>query len=565
MLHGGVMALAAKFGSKFDVIKNLVGAGKSPLSKEIAGLSEETWNSIVNKNKSLIGRMAQSLKEVGKEQGKMIGTFGLLAPGATALADNALGYEHKSLGEIGGELAHSVKEMVIGSSLLIGVGLAKGLSSHTANPIEKAAIWDMADNPDIGKERIDEAVQSGELTADKGEQRKKEIDNISALVEKVPLKNDKGNPLTDAERVNYLYDLAVSKKNKDAAKNLPSKQSEAAIKESKVADYRNSILLEDYTDKQREDRKTALDKILNPKDIDGKKQEVPDNIRLETEAELQALNEATPKEKVVNPILQKLEGNEVLNNIKGDDEGKIDYLKEQAISAPESFGRKIKDEETHIDLISQNTKENIEEAIKYQEKRLGEDNADVEVIDKGITLLEKGLAKKNEQPIVKDINSQLKTTDNGKETNAQAQAEEERQKENVLTTDGNTAPDEKGAVTNSNDVKGELPINITDNTKTNINEKANESNGQSMLDRVSEAGDKSKVGEDSEQLRKEEEVKKLEVQRDNEIDKVSKPDLKLNLVSSRELIKTKDPVGNKEIHDTIKEKYKKLKLLIECL
>ena len=91
------------------------------------------------------------------------------------------------------------------------------------------------------------------------------------------------------------------------------------------------------------------------------------------------------------------------------------------------------------------------------------------------------------------------------------------------------------------EVKTEVPLNKENlKTKTNINEKANESNGQSMLDRVSEAGDKSKVGEDSEQLRKEEEVKKLEVKRDNEIDKVSKPDLKLNFVDEGALPKEKE-------------------------
>lgn len=60
-------------------------------------------------------------------------------------------------------------------------------------------------------------------------------------------------------------------------------------------------------------------------------------------------------------------------------------------------------------------------------------------------------------------------------------------------------------------------------------------------------------------------IKKLEEERDKELAKVSKPNLKLNLVSSKDLVNSKDPVGNKEIHDNIKEKYKKLKQLIECL
>jgi len=61
------------------------------------------------------------------------------------------------------------------------------------------------------------------------------------------------------------------------------------------------------------------------------------------------------------------------------------------------------------------------------------------------------------------------------------------------------------------------------------------------------------------------EIKKLEAERDAEIDKVSKPDLKLELVSSKELVDSKDPIGNRQKHNEIKERYKNLRKLIECL
>lgn len=62
-----------------------------------------------------------------------------------------------------------------------------------------------------------------------------------------------------------------------------------------------------------------------------------------------------------------------------------------------------------------------------------------------------------------------------------------------------------------------------------------------------------------------EEINRLEQERDDKIFQASKPDLKLKLVSVKDLVNTKDPIGNKEIHDIIKEKLKNLKLLIECL
>ncbi len=44
-----------------------------------------------------------------------------------------------------------------------------------------------------------------------------------------------------------------------------------------------------------------------------------------------------------------------------------------------------------------------------------------------------------------------------------------------------------------------------------------------------------------------------------------KPDLKLELVSANDLVNSKDPIGNRERHNEIKERYKKLRQLIDCL
>ena len=40
ILHGAVLSLMSKFGSKYETIKNVVKGGSSPISKYIAGLSE---------------------------------------------------------------------------------------------------------------------------------------------------------------------------------------------------------------------------------------------------------------------------------------------------------------------------------------------------------------------------------------------------------------------------------------------------------------------------------------------------------------------------------------------
>jgi len=60
-------------------------------------------------------------------------------------------------------------------------------------------------------------------------------------------------------------------------------------------------------------------------------------------------------------------------------------------------------------------------------------------------------------------------------------------------------------------------------------------------------------------------IAKLEAERDAEIDKVSKPDLKLELVKTEDLVNSKDPIGNREKHNELKERYKQIRKLIDCL
>lgn len=60
-------------------------------------------------------------------------------------------------------------------------------------------------------------------------------------------------------------------------------------------------------------------------------------------------------------------------------------------------------------------------------------------------------------------------------------------------------------------------------------------------------------------------IKKLEEQKSDEIKEVSKPDVKLNLISNKDLVNSKDPVETKRIHDKIKDGYKILKQMVDCL
>lgn len=60
-------------------------------------------------------------------------------------------------------------------------------------------------------------------------------------------------------------------------------------------------------------------------------------------------------------------------------------------------------------------------------------------------------------------------------------------------------------------------------------------------------------------------VAELESKRDNKILSIGKPEVKLEFIAAKELVDSKDPIGNKKIHDDIKDRYKKTRELIECL
>jgi len=101
-----------------------------------------------------------------------------------------------------------------------------------------------------------------------------------------------------------------------------------------------------------------------------------------------------------------------------------------------------------------------------------------------------------------------------------------------------------------------LPMEVTD-TGSGVVEPAS----QPLETSVSEV-DNTPI--QSEQSQKEA-ITKLETERDAEIDKVVKPDLKLQFVSPKELVASQDPIGNREKHNELKGRYKKLKSLIDCL
>lgn len=306
MLDGAVSSAMALFGSKYEDMQSALSGGRSRMAKQLAGLSESAWDSLVEKNKSLASRIGGSLKNSAIETTKNAVKFGGVAPILHDVAHNTFLNENKPVEDIISEAAGSTMDMMRGSLGLAAIGAVTGAMKYKASPLEKSAVWDLGDNSEIGKAKIDEAVTKGDLSVDAGDVRKKAIDNISKLVKKVPTENDKGKQLTDTERQDYLYNLAIKDKANETAKDLPERQAEKHDMEAQIAEHRNAIILTNPSDKQLEARKAQLEKSLIPeKDAEGKNIEIPQKEIIAAKAEIKAIDEHLEESSKVKANVQE--------------------------------------------------------------------------------------------------------------------------------------------------------------------------------------------------------------------------------------------------------------------
>ena len=163
----------------------------------------------------------------------------------------------------------------------------------------------MADNPDIGKLKIDDAVNQNIFTIEEGERYKKSIDDISKLLPTVPTENDKGKRLSDSQRQSILFNMAVKQQYEQKAKTLPEKQAEKATQTATIADKKNSLLLEGLNDNQLTKLKEKTQKSIDAKDENGKPV-LNEKEMADTKAELEAIDqiikerEKEPKGKTIS-------------------------------------------------------------------------------------------------------------------------------------------------------------------------------------------------------------------------------------------------------------------------
>lgn len=302
-----IMALAGTINPKLDVVKRAVGLN-TVAGKALAGIDEATWNSVVNENKPLLERFANAGKNVLKEGGKMAAVYGAGTSIAGDLLDK-VGYNKPiSNDEILNHALKSTKDILFNSAALLGVG---AISNFKSVPIEqKAKLWDLGDNKEIGLKQIEDAKIAGEITPQQAESRKNIVNNISKIIEKVPTEDSKGKPLTDKKRLDYFYNALVKSKATEDGAALPKKQKEEMEHTASVADHDNAQILDPKTDSELQSRKNKLESLLEPKkDEQGKVIELPEKEKKEYEAELESVKSSIHAHERAIELSEKLKQN----------------------------------------------------------------------------------------------------------------------------------------------------------------------------------------------------------------------------------------------------------------
>lgn len=241
MTHASIMAAAGLINPDLAIVKRSLGL-KSALGKAISGVDEATWNRVVSANKPILDKFKNAGTSVFKEAAKMGAVYGVGTSIATDLANKGFFDKDISAGQMIDNAVTSLKHTTINSLALFGINSVMNFKS---TPLEqKARLWEAGDNTDITIKQIDEAVKNNQITAEQGEQRKEVVNSISKLISKVPSENEKGKPLTDKQRINYLYNLYIKEKSSELKKSSPEQKKEILEGKSAQADVENNHILE---------------------------------------------------------------------------------------------------------------------------------------------------------------------------------------------------------------------------------------------------------------------------------------------------------------------------------
>lgn len=281
-LHALIMAAAGLINPDLDIVKRAVGM-KTVTGKIIAGLDEATWDAVLSKNKPLLDKIIGGTKSALGETAKMGLVYGAGTSLASNISDKAFFNKKISASEIAEEALDETKNTIVNSIALIGFhGIMNGKAVNEVSPDQKAVIWTLGHNEEIGKILVDEAFKRGDITKAEADKRKEIISKIASLIEKVPEQNKKGEPQTDRQKVDYLYNLLIKDKIGELKKSLPDSEKESLNEKALQVDSENSKIFNTTVKVNKiPDVKVPTEKVEIPTDLEERGEQIESTLEAE--------------------------------------------------------------------------------------------------------------------------------------------------------------------------------------------------------------------------------------------------------------------------------------------
>jgi hypothetical protein len=209
----------------------------------------------------------------------------------------------------------------------MGAGLGQ-IGYKSATQLQRSALLDFGKKPTEYLSVSQQMLKDGQLTPAEFEHRESLIKVSGEAYKSLPKNNDKGKPLTEKEKSDYLFNAIIKNESKKAASNLPPKQAEKEAEKSLVADYKNQFILDNTPDSQLESRQSKIEEYMSLKDENGKVIELEETTKNKLQAELIAIKETieeraaaveptpsgTKVEEVVPIIPDNVQGEDVVDN-----------------------------------------------------------------------------------------------------------------------------------------------------------------------------------------------------------------------------------------------------------
>jgi len=283
-----VIGLAGLISPNLNIVKRAVGA-ETKVGQMIAGVSEKTWNTVIEKNKPIIDKIYNSVSHVGKEAVSMGLTYGAGVPIAQGVIGKEMYNQPLTYDQIFENALQSTEHLLVSSVGLFGLGAVTNFKSTTLD--QKANLWQASSNKLLTLIKIDEAVKDKLITPEQAVERKKVIEEASKIINDMPTRTTSGEQMTDKQRLNYFYNLLIQNEAKKQKSVLPKAQQEKLDYTTMVADHLNDLIIDPKTPEELNTRKKELEAFLTPqKDKEGKEIVLSEKDKLQAQSELEAIN-----------------------------------------------------------------------------------------------------------------------------------------------------------------------------------------------------------------------------------------------------------------------------------